>query len=366
MEDNFNLKDVIASLIRDRDFFTNYKQRFQDIFLKHLGDERPKLLSSQSLNTLVDKLYTMLFSFSRDPSKELSELSYKLATYEIDLRAVLSKALLELLRDYIDHVINEEDSHRKIKNLVFLIDHYISAVESAYAKYIEELRTEIKKKEEKVRVEGERGLIIEFFENQFSQGKKNIEIITFYKEVPIICRSRIIEIEEGTLNVSTCELNAFNIEDEVYIRHVNLPRTVAGVIRDIDQRHEVMEIDLIGFVDLPQERRGYVRVAPEEPIPVKVKKGNWSAKGSITDISVGGMGIFIRDIDSLKEGETVEVSFKLPKGEIETEATLRHIEEYEDAFKIGIHYELDFRKEEMVSDYVMERQFEILRELKGS
>ncbi|WP_457600241.1 PilZ domain-containing protein, partial [Hydrogenivirga sp.] len=356
---------IIRRLSADNEFFVQYKPKFQEVFLKYLSEERPKLLSSQSLNTLVDKLYIMMFSFNRDPTQELSDLAYKLAGYEIDLTAVLSKALLEMLKDYIDHVINTNGTHESIKAFVSLIDHYLSAVESAYTKYIDELRTEIKKRD-KVKVEGERGLIIEFFENQFSQGKRNIEIITFYKEVPVICRSRIIDIEEGTLAVSLCDLNVFNIDDEVYIKHINLPKTVAVIIRDIDKRNEVMEVEIIGFVDLPQERRGYVRVAPKEPIRAVIEKGGQKVSGSITDISVGGVGIYTKDVGTLREGDRVVVMFRLPKGEVETEATVRHIEEYEDALRVGLSYELDIRKEEVVSDYVMERQFEILRELKGS
>lgn len=365
MDAHTDPRELMRRLSRDRDFFLQYKHRFQEHFLKYLGNERPKLLSSQSLNTLVDKLYVMLFSMNRDPSQELSDLSYRLASYEIDLRAILSKALLELLKDYVDYVIDADRGHERIKTFVSLIDHYISAVETAYTRYINELRREIKKKD-KVRVEGERGLIIEFFEKQFSNRKRSIEIITFYKEVPIICRSRILDIEEGTLTVSLCDLKVFNIDDEVYIKHINLPRTVAVVIRDIDNRNEVMEVELIGFVDLPQERRDYVRVAPKEPIKAVIEKGNLRIVGSITDISVGGVGVYTRDIDNIGGGDVVSVSFKLPKGEVKTEATVRHVEEYEDAYRIGISYELDLKKEDIVSDYVMERQFEILRELKES
>ena len=365
MEDLVGFQTLRDSLSPDRDFFVQYKPKFQEVFLKYLSDEKPKLLSSQSLNTLVDKLYLMMFSFNRDPTQELSEFSYRLANYEIDLRAILSKALLEMLKDYIDHVINTGATHNRIKAFVSLIDLYISAVESAYTRYINELRNEVKKKD-KVRVEGERGLIIEFFENQFSQGKRNIEIITFYKEVPIICRSKIIDIEEGTLTVSLCDLKVFNVDDEVYVKHINLPKTVAVVIRDIDNRNEVMEVELVGFVELPQERRGYVRVAPKEPIRAEIRKGNHTLSGSITDISVGGVGIYTKDTGELSEGDLVEVSFRLPKGEVKTEAVVKHLDAYENGFRVGLSYELDLRKEEIVSDYVMERQFEILRELKGS
>ncbi|RLJ70079.1 PilZ domain-containing protein [Hydrogenivirga caldilitoris] len=365
MESQREFRDIVERLFPDREFFVRYKQKFQEVFSNNIGRDEPKLLSAQGMNTLIDKLYLLMFSFNRNPLREIGELSYQLASYDIDLRTALSKTLLEMLKDYTDHVINTHASHKSVKVFLSLIELYMSEVEGAYTKYANELG-KITERREKPKVEGERGLIIEFFENQFNRKNRSIELITFYKEVPVVCRSRILDMEEGLLTVKLCDLKVFNIDEEVYIKHPNLPKTVAAVIRDIDNRNEVMEVELIGFVDLPQERRGYVRVTPREPMKVRLRKGSWETLGIVGDISVGGVGVYLKDKGELVSGDTIDLYLKLPKGDIETRATVRHIEEREGVFRVGISYELDLKKEDIISDYIMERQFEILKELKGS
>ncbi len=355
---------IPEELQEDREFFLGYRQKFGEVFLESLQARGEKILSKKNMEPLVDKLYAMLFSFTRDPVEELGELSYQLAKLGINISTALSKALLRMLKDYIDYVIENGLPHSRVKDLVMLIDTYISAVEGAYARYIAELRR--KAREEKERVEGERQIAIEFFEKQFVQGNVDIEIITYYKEVPVVCRSKIIRIHEETLRVKSCEFKVFEVEKEVFVKHINLPRPVAVVIRDIDRIGETMDLEIIGFRDLPQERRRYVRVVPKTPVSVTLKKGDWKAVGSMADISVGGVGVYFRDTDDLKLGDVVRISFSLPKGEIKTDALIRHITPREDVFRVGMSYELDLKQEEIVSDYVMERQFEILKELKGS
>ena len=77
------------------------------------------------------------------------------------------------------------------------------------------------------------------------------------------------------------------------------------------------------------------------------------------------MGVYVEDRDDLKEGDVVEVGFTLPKGRVETEASVRYVLPHQKIYRVGLQYQLDIPKEDIVSDYVMERQFEILRELKG-
>ncbi len=360
-----DFKTITQILLQDAEFFKSYRDKFESNFFKHLKGNGSGVFGSDSLKTLVGRLYLLLFSFSRDPYRELSDLFYRLASHDLDIRAVFSKTLLEMLRDYIDFSLEKDGGHERVKAFIELIDYYISAVEEAYSKYLKELRSKAKDSD-RSKVEGEVGLIIEFFERQVDLGKRNLEIITFYKEVPIICRSKILDIDNRTLTVKLCELRAFKEGEEVYLKHLNLPKTVAATVLEVNNRDETMEVEVVGFIDLPQERRRYVRVVPKDPIEIKLFKGSWVGRGIIADISVGGVGVYIKDIGPLSEGDTVDVEFRLPKGLVRVSSQVRHIEHQGDLYRLGLSYELDIKKEEIVSDYVMERQFEILKELKGS
>ncbi len=358
-------ENLVRKLREDKEFFSEYKDIFRNALFKHLQGNRRGMLSSDSINILIDRLYLLLFSLDRNPLRELESLFYRLAHHELDIKDAVSKALLGTLKDYIDYTVERERPYERVKALVALIDLYISTIEKAYSRYTQELREKVKVAD-RTRVEGEVGIIVDFFQRQLELNKRSVEVLSFYKEVPIVCRSKVLEVEDINLVLKQCELRAFSPGSEIYIKHVNLPKTVAVRVVDINNRDELMEVQVLGFTELPQERRRYVRVVPKERIQVVLSKGNWSASGFVADISLGGIGIFTKDIDSLKEGDFIKVKFNLPKGEVEADAQVRHVEEREGMYRLGMSYQLDIKKEEVVSDYIMERQFEILKELRGS
>ena len=364
MESYERVNQLWEDLIQDYDFFVHYKEKFIENFRSCSKKDAPKILGVQGLSTLIKKLYLVLFSFQKDPREDLFNLAYRLNKYEIDLKKILTKCTLLMVRDYIDHVTQTKGDITKIKRLLELIEIYLGIVEDARTKYIGELKKELKK-QEKLVAEGERDIIIGFLRKLLDQKKAEIEFIKYYKQVPAVCKSRLIEVGETSFRANICNLSIFSLDEEVYVKHPRLPRTVAVRIQEIDHTQDIAEFEVIGFVDLPQERRKYVRVQPDENIPVTIKKEKLEITGQIADISVGGIGVYVKDYSGLGIGDVVALSFLLPSGKIETNGIIRHITPHENLFRVGIEYRLDFKMEEIVSDYVMERQFEILRELKG-
>ncbi len=359
-----NLEKIWQHLLDDYQFFIDYKERFTEEFLRELSRESPSFLGRKGLSPIVSKLYLLLFSFQKDPRDELFSLSYTLAKYEINLKEILTKTTLKLVRDYVDYLISKDGNFQRIKDLLSLVEIYLSSVEGAYSKYIKEIRERYRQKEKEA-VEGERQMIIDFFEKLKSESRDEIEIISYYREVPVVCKSRILAVEEEDVRAQICNLNIFRIGNEVYIKHQNLPRVVVVRIKDLNIPKEEVSLEILGFTDLPQDKRRYVRVTPKDPIPVRVRRDSLEIIGNMADISPGGIGVYVRDPKGLKPGDIVKVRFTLPKGIIEVSAQIRHITPSGEVFRIGFQYELDIKTEEIVSDYVMERQFEILRELKG-
>lgn len=340
------------------DFFTRYREKFAENFLRALGEERPSVLSTQGLNTLVKKLYVLLFMSSQ--TDELFNLSYALAKYGVDLRKVLIKTCLTLVRDYIDQLLAEEGDYGKVRLLLKLVEERLSTVEDAYTKYVKEELEKRRKKEK-----GDDALALDLLKGLLSKSDTDIELLTYYKEVPVVCRSRILSVGKGSLRVKACNLNLLKLGNDLFIKHPSLPRPIAVKIKDVDVKREELELEVLGLRDFPKERRRYLRVVPKETMTVSVRKDDWEGLGTVADISVGGIGVYLKDKDDLTTEDEVIVKFQLPKGTIETEASVRYVIPYGDVYRVGLRYELDLKKEDIVSDWVMERQFEILREIKS-
>ncbi len=356
--------DQLANILKqDEEFFINYKDKFREEFIKNAKDEKNPLLGVKSLQPLVDKLYILLFSFNKYPFEELYNLTYKLAHHEVDFKKPITKPLLKMIKDYIDLVAEREEGYKRIKALISLIDLYFETMEKAYSKYINELRSDLKGTEKEI-IKGEREVILKLLRKFYERGYTNIIILTFYKEMPVACKSQILEIVDKFLRVKTIHIKAFSIGDRVYIKHGSVAETIASRIINVNVIEEIIELEIIGFVELPQDKRQHVRVEPEKPTKVKIHKGDWKVEGLMADISVGGVGVFVKDKDDLKKYDIVTVSFELPKGKITAEGEVRYVTLAEDTFRIGIKLNLDIHQEEAVNDYIMERQLAILKELK--
>lgn len=357
------LEDIWKVLLKDTEFFENYREHFRSEFLKLLERGKPTLITTKGLLPLVDKLYILLFSFQKNPLGELFNLTYRLAHHEIDLKKAITKPFLKMIREYIDYLMQKEGDYERIKSLITLIDIYLEEIERAYSKYVGELREEIERKEKRI-VKGERQAIANFLSKLSSEGHRDISVIIFYKEMPVVCKSEIIHIEDLFVRLKTHHIKAFSIGDEVYMKHRKIPHTIASRVTNINAYDFKIEVEIIGFMDPPQDKRQYVRVEPEEPIPVKISRGDWETTGTMADISVGGVGLYVKDKNALKRFDRVKVAFSLRRGNIESEGSVRYIEKLEASYRIGIRYELNMMQEEIVNDYIMERQFEILKELK--
>ncbi len=352
----------LESLKDEAEFFNTYKDRFVENFLAYLEEEVPGVLNSQSLRVLVRRIYSLVFSLRKDSEDEIQKLFYSLASHGVDVKKPLTKSLLRMVRDYIDYVMEQNRDHRRIKDLLELTDMILNAVETAYSRYLKELREKAGRPEER-RVDDIKS-ISELIRKVIASGEE-VELITYYKEVPVVCRTKVVESGDAEVTVERCDLNILREGEELYMKIRDLPRTIGVKVEDVDPRSERASLKVLGFVDLPQERRRFVRVVPKDPIPVHVEKGDWKGIGSMADVSVGGVGVYLKEPNDLKTGDVIRVRFRLPKGEVETIGSVRYVLDRGNVFRIGVQYELDLRQEDIVSDYVMERQFEILRELKS-
>jgi hypothetical protein len=358
-----DLRGLFERLSGEREFFNNYRDRFVENFLTCLEEEVPGVLNSQTLRVLVRRVYSLIFSFREGSEEEMRDLFYSLATHGVDIKRPLTKSMLRLVRDYIDHITDENGDYRKVKDLLELTDLVLLSLETAYSRYLRELRQKAGEKEGAEVSESVEG-VLELLRRLRDAGEE-VEIIAYYKEVPAMCRTKVVEVGEGGIEVERCDLNILREGSEVYLRLRNLPGAVGVRVEEVDPRSERAKLKLLGLVDLPQERRRFVRVVPEDPVPVVVMRNGWETTGSMADVSVGGVGVYLKDADDLKTGDVVRVRFRLPKGEVDTLGSVRYVLRRGDVFRIGVQYELDLKQEDVVSDYVMERQFQILKELRG-
>ncbi len=355
------VSDIYSILEEDRDFFLNKK----DEFLKCVNNSS-HYLSESSIRTIADKFYLSLFSFNSS-EKDIQILVKRLLKYKTDIKPELTNFLMNLVNDYLDYCIKNKKSVKNVKALLQLINHYISIIDRAYVSYLSKISNQVEQLS-KEKIEANKELALSIFK-KLQEEKKTIRLISYYKEVPIICKTQVEKVTDEfvVLHFENCSIKAFHPEKSVYIKTELLQKKIKASIINVSPKEEKIVLGHFELTDLPQEKRKFVRVEPAETINVKLEKGNTTVTGKLADISIGGIGVYTADIKDLEEGNLIRVSFKLPAIDFDVDLTgeIVYIIDMDGMYRIGIKYSPDVITEEKISDYVINRQFEILKELKS-
>ncbi|AAC07233.1 PilZ domain-containing protein [Aquifex aeolicus] len=153
-----------------------------------------------------------------------------------------------------------------------------------------------------------------------------------------------------------------NVGDFFYMKARELTEPVK--LEVLQKRDSEVLARAISYEETYIEKRQHVRVQPDKPIPVYIKEKD--TVGSILDISVGGIGVFLKE-KVVEPEEVVTLEFELEGEEIKTKGECRYTIPYRAGYRAGFKFvDLSTRYENIIGRYVMKRQMEILKELKES
>ncbi len=355
---------LLEELKEEREFFLSYEKKFADMFANYIENVESLSLPKSALRTIGVKVYKTLFSFKGDKREELYRFTLKVAENEIDIKPIFSKVFLSMAKDFTDHLLKNDKDIRKLKTFISLIDEYLSVIEQAYAKYVESLRDQVKTlKKEKINENEE--IIFHLLKAAFKR-KKPITVLEFYKEVPVTCRTSIKSIAENQikLDFKNCSKKIFSENKDIFIKINESPKPISATILKIDYRNNEIVVSNFRFTEIPQERRRFVRVQPDKEIEITLENGK-TAKGKIVDISLGGVGIVFKTDPGFEKGSSGKVRFEIDGTEIELTGEVKYTVPYDGGYRIGFEFLLTSRAEELLSEYIMRRQFEILKELRS-
>ncbi|MFN3598530.1 MAG: PilZ domain-containing protein [Aquificaceae bacterium] len=215
--------------------------------------------------------------------------------------------------------------------------------------------------------------------------KKECELITSWKEIPVKLKLPIKWISSKerliSFNFKECRFKSvFSGTDPVYIKfnEIFLSCRIFSNVRD----ELVLEIE--STVPAPHiALREYIRVQPKETEPVYVSfcvGDNCILKARVINISESGVGILIYEKDANKLLEILsdistdvqkihtifDIYLELPhEDNIKTVGELRNIIKENDYIRIGLKMDLDEKDRTKVRRYIMQRQREILEQLKS-
>ena len=357
-----DLDTLYRSLSMEKRFFENYRENFVKSFLEYFKKVSKIELPEEKIKSLSESLYKKLFSFKGNPLDELYSLGLKMYETKVDIRAILSKAFMVMAKDFLEYLIKEEKDILFLKNYITLVEAYLITLDKASRDYVESLQEKLNKIIDEKKADETESII-----DILRVRKGNIKVIDYFYEVPVTCNSRLMRIEGRYvfLDVSKCVNKIFEKDHYVFVKIEGLSKTIKGKVDEISYDRGILILTDFEYAPIPQEKRKYVRVRLSEKIPVILTKETKEFKGLIDDISIGGLGVFLTDIQNLEEGAYVDLIFILDGYTINVRGEIRYISPLGRITRVGIKFmNLTARDEEIIGEFVTKRQFEILKKLR--
>ncbi len=357
-----DLSSLYRSLSVEKSFFENYRETFVESFLKYFKKVSRMELPEEKIKGLSEGLYKRLFSFKGNPLDELYSLGLKMYETKVDIRAILSKVFMVMAKDFLEYLIQKEKDILFLKNYLTLVEAYLVTLDRANTDYVESLQEKLSKIIDEKKADETESII-----DILRVKKDNIKVIDYFYEVPVTCSSKLLRIEGRNvfLDVSKCINKIFEKEHYVFVKIEGLSKTIKGKVEEISYDRGILVLTDFEYAPVPQEKRKYIRVRLSEKIPVILTRGTKEFKGLIDDISIGGLGIFLTDIEGLEEGIYVDIIFVLDGYTIDVLGQIRYLSPLGRVTRAGIKFmNLTARDEEIIGEFVTKRQFEILKKLR--
>jgi len=201
---------------------------------------------------------------------------------------------------------------------------------------------------------------------------KPLKLINYYKGIPLSYPATIASISRGVVDLDVQEMQAFTIEQarSTFIRSPLFKHDLFAQAQYVNVRKKAATFVKFSYVEIMAERRSFVRVVVDAPVIVAIASPQGTIEGRLSDISLSGFGVLIDYTCPLETGVETTVQFTLVSPEtgqpipISIPATLVTINGDLSPYSYRFAINPEKQLERQISQYVFQRQVEIIREVK--
>lgn len=204
--------------------------------------------------------------------------------------------------------------------------------------------------------------------------KKSLKLINYYKGLPLSYSASIASIDSGTIDLDVQAEQAFAIEKSrsVFIRSPLFKHDIFAHAQYVNTKKGMATFVKFSYVEIMAERRNFIRVVPEPHPNTVIESSLGVIEGDLYDVSLSGLNISIHHSCQLEIDAVSPTLFTLSNIEqslgfkVSVPATLICIKG--DVLPRNYKFTMcpDKALERQLSQYIIQRQIEIIREIKDT
>lgn len=196
----------------------------------------------------------------------------------------------------------------------------------------------------------------------------DLRLLNYYQSIPVNYGATVESIEDDAVELAVNQQQAvvMHIEKETVLKSGHFPHDVLAAVSYVNVDKCVAIVTKFAYAVVRAERRQFVRVEVKERIEGTFTAPGVTVAGTLNDISLGGLAL-VASPPNLPESDIEgAVSLRLPGGPFEIRAKLLRVIETPGKTLFIIETRPGAQAEKAISQYIFQRQVEIIRELKDS
>jgi hypothetical protein len=214
--------------------------------------------------------------------------------------------------------------------------------------------------------------IVAAFQDLLKTKKTAVKLINYYQGLPLSYPATIVGIDHGMLDLDIHPQQAVAIERSHYsfIKCDDLPHMIGAHVQYINVRKRAVTLMRFFYADIMAEHRNAIRLMLEPPTTAAFETPEGRVSGKLYDLSVGGAGILIDQPCPLEGGMELKLQLMVPNIVQNTHviaatpATFVGVSERDGGHLVRLAMYPDKAVEQHISQYLFQRQVEIIRDLK--
>jgi len=214
--------------------------------------------------------------------------------------------------------------------------------------------------------------IIATFRDLHKAKKTGIKLINYHQGLPLCYAATIEGVDHGMIDLDIHPQQAAAIERDHYtfIRCDAFSHTIGAHVQYINVRKRAATLMKFFFADIMAEQRHNIRLMLNPATDAAFETPQGTINGKLFDLAVGGAAVLCEQAADLTEHSELKLQFMLPNI-IQNTHTIaatpaRHVgtSELDGAYLVRFAIAPDKSVEQHISQYLFQRQVEIIRELK--
>jgi hypothetical protein len=205
------------------------------------------------------------------------------------------------------------------------------------------------------------------------QPRYEIQLINYYKGLPVSYPAQLIAIERDIIEVDVYPQQAVVMTEQhsTFVRCKALRHDLVANVQYVNIRRRAASLRKLCYVEIMAERRNYIRLELDPYQNVLLRAPDGILRGQLTELSINGACVKVEQSCALEIGDEITLSFMMHGIKhknldytVKTEAKLVGI----DGDAIPRYYRFTIAPDKVLdrflAQYLFQRQIEIIREIK--